>query len=49
MLAKLREARIAEIRTLYTNDLDRGPYMSDTLRIDPSRKTSWKRRSKSIA
>jgi DNA-directed RNA polymerase subunit beta len=36
-LVKLREAGITEIRTLYTNDLDRGPYMSDTLRIDPSR------------
>ncbi len=36
-LVKLREAGVTEIRTLYTNDLDRGPYMSDTLRIDPSR------------
>jgi DNA-directed RNA polymerase subunit beta len=30
-------ARITEIRTLYTNDLDRGPYVSDTLRIDPTK------------
>jgi len=30
-------ANIAEIRTLYTNDLDRGPYISDTLRIDPTK------------
>ncbi|HLA74789.1 MAG TPA: DNA-directed RNA polymerase subunit beta [Gammaproteobacteria bacterium] len=37
LLAKLIKAGIAEIRTLYTNDLDRGPYMSDTLRIDNSR------------
>jgi DNA-directed RNA polymerase subunit beta len=34
---KLIEAGISEIRVLYTNDLDRGPYISDTLRIDPSR------------
>ncbi|MGE0114369.1 MAG: DNA-directed RNA polymerase subunit beta [Steroidobacteraceae bacterium] len=34
---KLIEAGVSEIRVLYTNDLDRGPYISDTLRIDPSR------------
>src|SRR5689334_16521887 len=34
---KLIEAGIAEVNTLYTNDLDRGPYISDTLRIDPSK------------
>ncbi|MGH8278661.1 MAG: DNA-directed RNA polymerase subunit beta [Gammaproteobacteria bacterium] len=28
---------VKEIRTLYTNDLDRGPYMSSTLRVDPTR------------
>jgi DNA-directed RNA polymerase subunit beta len=31
------EAGITEVRTLYTNDLDRGPYVSDTLRIDPTK------------
>jgi DNA-directed RNA polymerase subunit beta len=31
------EAGINEVRTLYTNDLDRGPYVSDTLRIDPTK------------
>jgi DNA-directed RNA polymerase subunit beta len=36
-VVKIREAGIKEIRTLFTNDLDRGPYISDTLRIDPSR------------
>src|SRR6202451_3489101 len=36
-LQKLVEANITEIRTLYTNDLDRGPYISDTLRIDPTK------------
>jgi DNA-directed RNA polymerase subunit beta len=31
------EAGITEIRTLYVNDLDRGPYISDTLRIDQTK------------
>ena len=34
LIVALREAGIKEIRTLYTNDLDRGPYISNTLRID---------------
>ena len=34
---KLIEASITEIQTLYTNDLDRGPYISDTLRVDPTK------------
>jgi len=34
---KLIEAGITEIQTLYTNDLDRGPYISDTLRVDPTK------------
>jgi DNA-directed RNA polymerase subunit beta len=36
-LQKLIEAGIREINTLYVNDLDRGPYVSDTLRIDPTK------------
>ena len=36
-LALLLEAGIKEIETLYTNDLDCGPFISDTLRADPSR------------
>src|SRR5271157_2926965 len=36
-VAKLIESGIAQIRTLYVNDLDRGPYISDTLRIDPTK------------
>jgi DNA-directed RNA polymerase subunit beta len=28
---------VKEIRTLYTNDLDKGPYISSTLRVDPSK------------
>ncbi len=34
---KFIEAGITRIHTLYTNDLDRGPYISDTLRIDPTK------------
>jgi DNA-directed RNA polymerase subunit beta len=34
---KLIEAGISEVQTLYVNDLDRGPYISDTLRIDPTK------------
>src|SRR6202161_3785791 len=36
-IGKLIESGITEIRTLYVNDLDRGPYISDTLRIDPTK------------
>ena len=32
----LVEAGVTRIETLYTNDLDRGPYMSTTLTIDPT-------------
>ena len=34
---KIIDAGITEIRTLFVNDLDRGPYVSDTLRIDPTK------------
>ena len=37
ILAQLSEAGIKDIETLYTNDLDCGPFISDTLRADPSR------------
>ena len=36
-VGKLIENGITEIRTLFVNDLDRGPYLSDTLRIDPTK------------
>jgi DNA-directed RNA polymerase subunit beta len=36
-VAKLIENGVTEIRTLFVNDLDRGPYISDTLRIDPTK------------
>jgi len=34
VLAKLKEAEAASINTIYTNDLDQGSYISQTLRID---------------
>src|SRR5947209_6535886 len=34
LLAKLSEAGIETIRTVYTNDLDQGAYISQTLKID---------------
>ena len=34
LLAKLREADITTVETLYTNDLDRGAFISNTLRAD---------------
>ena len=37
LLAQLSESGIKDIETLYTNDLDCGPFISDTLRADPSR------------
>jgi len=36
LVETLIEKGIEHIRTLYVNDLDRGPYISNTLRIDPS-------------
>jgi DNA-directed RNA polymerase subunit beta len=36
-LAKFRKAGIESVGTLWVNDLDRGPYISNTLRIDPTR------------
>jgi DNA-directed RNA polymerase subunit beta len=37
LLKKIRAAGIKEFRTLYTNDLDHGPYVSTTLNIDSTR------------
>ncbi|MFZ6818195.1 DNA-directed RNA polymerase subunit beta [Undibacterium sp. Ji22W] len=34
LLAKLRGAKVYDIQTLYTNDLDQGAYISQTLRAD---------------
>ncbi|KAF1689306.1 DNA-directed RNA polymerase subunit beta [Pseudoxanthomonas taiwanensis] len=36
-LEAFRKAGIASVGTLWVNDLDRGPYLSNTLRIDPTR------------
>jgi DNA-directed RNA polymerase subunit beta len=36
MIESFIEKGIEHIRTLYVNDLDQGPYLSNTLRIDPS-------------
>ena len=37
LMSTLRKAEVTEIRTLYVNDLDRGPYVSETLRLDSTR------------
>ena len=34
LLGKLRDASVTDIQTLYTNDLDQGAYISQTLRTD---------------
>jgi DNA-directed RNA polymerase subunit beta len=34
VLSAMRAAKVAGFQTLYTNDLDRGPYISQTLRTD---------------
>ncbi|MEE8343370.1 MAG: DNA-directed RNA polymerase subunit beta, partial [Gammaproteobacteria bacterium] len=36
LLKTIRSLGIKEIQTLFTNDLDRGPFISNTLRIDPT-------------
>ena len=36
LIGELLEAGIGEISTLYVNDLDSGPFISNTLNIDPS-------------
>ena len=37
VLAQLEKAGVTAFETLYTNDLDNGPFISDTLRNDPTR------------
>jgi DNA-directed RNA polymerase subunit beta len=34
LLATLRESKVGKVQTLFTNDLDQGPYVSQTLRAD---------------
>jgi DNA-directed RNA polymerase subunit beta len=40
LLATFIEYGVTKFATLYINDLDRGPYISDTLRIDPTMDTT---------
>ena len=37
LLEKMREAGVGALQTIFTNDLDRGPYISTTLRVDPTK------------
>jgi DNA-directed RNA polymerase subunit beta len=37
LIEKVQSCGLKEIRTLYINELDRGPYISETLRIDQNR------------
>ncbi|MGJ3493014.1 DNA-directed RNA polymerase subunit beta [Piscirickettsia salmonis] len=36
LLSAVHKAGVREVRVIYTNDMDRGPYISDTLRADPT-------------
>jgi DNA-directed RNA polymerase subunit beta len=36
LLGSLREAKVKSFEILYVNDLDQGPYISNTMRIDPT-------------
>jgi len=36
VLEKLFELKVSGLETIYTNDLDCGPFISDTMRVDPS-------------
>ncbi|MGD2171883.1 MAG: DNA-directed RNA polymerase subunit beta [Gammaproteobacteria bacterium] len=35
-LASIREKGIKQVRTIFTNDVDRGPYISNSLALDPT-------------
>lgn len=37
ILAIIRKQGISSVRVIYTNDLDKGAYISDTLRVDPTK------------
>ncbi|QCI23083.1 DNA-directed RNA polymerase subunit beta [Buchnera aphidicola] len=36
IIEKLKSHQFSEIHTIFTNDLDHGPYISETLKIDPT-------------
>jgi len=37
LIEQIQEAGVKKLEVLYVNDLDRGPYISNTLRIDPTK------------
>ena len=37
LIEQIQDAGVKKLEVLYVNDLDRGPYISNTLRIDPTR------------
>ena len=37
LVEQIQEAGVKKLEVLYVNDLDRGPYISNTLRIDPTK------------
>jgi DNA-directed RNA polymerase subunit beta len=37
LIDKFIEAGVSEGKTVYTNEIDRGPYIAETLRLDPTR------------
>ncbi len=37
LINRFRDNGVEEIETIYTNELDRGPFISNTLRIDPTK------------
>ncbi len=39
LLAQMEQAGVREFETIYTNEINRGPFMSQTLRLDPTKTT----------
>ena len=37
LIEKFVESGVTGFKTIYTNEIDRGPYISETLRLDPTR------------
>ena len=37
LLARMEQAGVREFETIYTNEINRGPFISQTLRLDPSK------------
>ncbi len=36
LIQRFIDVGVGEVKTIYTNDIDRGPYIADTLRLDPT-------------